>query len=82
MALPLAVADGPGQSQVTLGQVPLAGQATGWTQPQPPPVASRWRQYPDGVQSWPAGQRAGVVSVACVAVQAHRASPAQVVASA
>jgi len=38
------VAGGAEQSQVTLGQLPVEGQATGWTQPQPPPVASRSRQ--------------------------------------
>ena len=34
------------------------------------------------MQSCPAGQRAGVVSVACVAIQVHRASPEQATVSA
>jgi hypothetical protein len=68
---------GGGQSQLTVGQLPLLGQATGCTHAQPLPLAPRARQKPDAVQSCPAGQRAGVVSVACVAVQAHRVSPEQ-----
>jgi hypothetical protein len=77
---PLTVGRG-GQSQLTLGQVPVLGQATGWTHPHPFPVTPRARQKPDGVQSCPAGQRAGIVSVACVAVQAHRLSPEQALES-
>jgi len=39
-----AVGGGGGQSQLTVGQLPLAGQAIGWTHPHPAPVTSRARQ--------------------------------------
>jgi hypothetical protein len=69
--------DEGGQLQLTAGQLPLAGQATGWRHPHPFPVTPRVRQNPDEVQSCPTGQRAGIVSVPCEAVQAHRVSPEQ-----
>jgi hypothetical protein len=71
------VGGGGGQSQLTVGQLPLAGQAIGWTHPHPAPVTSRARQKPVAVQACPTGQRAGAVVVPCVAVQAHRVSPEQ-----
>ncbi len=70
-----------GQSQETAGHAPSFGHASGCTQPQPLPARGASQQYPPRVQSWPTGHSAGAVAVPASAVQAHRESVPQALAS-
>lgn len=59
---PASLAGGVAQAHCTDGQLPSAGQASGWRQAQPLPFAAREKQNP-ALQAEPSGQSAGIVDV-------------------